>query len=89
MSWRVPFLRELAEYLMQVESEGRMAAHARWTACGRDSVAVFDVPDGTYQSNGVPAFHVPVTSPQDQRNREHALVRYPEARSQSAKLEKN
>lgn len=64
------------------------AAHARWTAWGRDSVAVFGVAVGIYKSNGAPSFHVPVTSPPDQKNPEHALVRYPESRSQSAKLAK-
>lgn len=61
-------------------------AHARWTSWGRDSVAVFGVEVGIYQSNGAPSFHVPVTSPPEQSNPEHALVRYPEGRSQAAKL---
>ena len=64
------------------------AAHARWTAWGRDSVAVFGVEVGTYQSNGAPTFHVPVISPPEEQNPEHALARYPDVRSQSSRLAK-
>ena len=62
------------------------AAHSRWTEWGRDSVAVFGVEVGVYQAHGAPSFHVPVTEPPEEKNPEHALVRYPSVRTQSAKL---
>lgn len=61
-------------------------AHSRWTGWGRDSVAVFGVEVGVYQAHGAPSFHVPVTVPPEEKNPEHALVRYPIIRTQSAKL---
>jgi hypothetical protein len=63
------------------------AAHKRWIGWGRDSVAVFGVVVGSYSELGAPSFHVPIHH-KEEKNPEHALVRYPEKRSQAARLAK-
>lgn len=62
-----------------------VSAFQRWTGWGRDSVAVYGVGVGFYKENAAPCFHVPVVDA-GQENPEHALVRYPEGRSQASKL---
>ncbi|MCP1168928.1 hypothetical protein [Limimaricola litoreus] len=62
-------------------------AHTRWISWGRESAAVCSVTVGAYQENSAPCFHVPVDDPGEE-NPEHALVQYPDVRSQASKLAK-
>ena len=63
------------------------AAFQRWVGWGRDSVAVYGITVGFYEGSDAPCFHVPVND-NGQENQEHALVRYPDGRSQASKLAK-